>query len=254
MRRRLGRDRQALLLGPPDQVDRTGGGEVEEVDRRAGQAHQRDVAGDHDLLGGGRHARDAQPARPAPLVHGAPGGQAGVLAVLGQGDPQALGVVEGPAHERPVLHARAVVGEEGHAEGGQLAERGQRGAGAPDGDGARHRDLGRAARAEGEDLRRHPGGVDRRLGVGHGDDGRVAAEGGRPGARLDRLGLLAPGLAQVGVQVDQARADEAAGGVEDERTAGGRRSTRPPPTTRSAGHGDVERGPGPRARRPCRPG
>ena len=123
------RHRQPLRLGPAHQVDRTGGREVEEVDRRAGQPGERDVAGDHGLLGGGGHARDAEPARPAPLVHGAAGGQAGVLAVLGQGDAEALGVVEGAPHERAVLHAGTVVGEERHAQRGQLAERGERGAG-----------------------------------------------------------------------------------------------------------------------------
>ena len=99
------------------------------MDRRAGQPGERDVAGDHDLLRGGGHARDAEPARPAPLVHGAAGGQAGVLAVLGEGDAEALGVVEGAPHERAVLDAGAVVGEEHHPQRGQLAERGERGAG-----------------------------------------------------------------------------------------------------------------------------
>ncbi len=153
-------------------------------------------------------------------MHGAAGRQAVVLAVLGQGDPEALGVVEGAPHERPVLHAGAVVGEEGHPEGRQLAERGQGLAGAPDGDGTRHRDLGRAADTEGQHLGCHPGRVDRRLRVGHGHNGREAAEGGRPGPGLDRLRLLAAGLAQMGVQVDQPGADEAAGGVEHPRPAG----------------------------------
>ena len=72
------------------------------------------------------HAREAEPARPRPLVHGAAGGEARVLAVLGQRDAEALGVVEGAPHERAVLHAGAVVGEERHAERGQLAHRRQR--------------------------------------------------------------------------------------------------------------------------------
>ena len=114
---------------------------------------ERDVAGHHGLLGRGRDAGEAEPARPGPLVHGAAGGQAVVLAVLGQRDAEALGVVEGPPHERAVLHAGAVVGEERDAERGQLAQRGQRLAGPPDGDGAGHRHLGRAARAERQHLR-----------------------------------------------------------------------------------------------------
>ena len=42
--------------------------------------------------------------------------------------------------------------------------------------------------------------------VRHREDRGVAAEGGRGRPGGDRLGLLAPGFAQVGVQVDQARA------------------------------------------------
>ena len=52
-----------------------------------------------------------------------------VLAVLGQRDPEPLGVVEGPAHERAVLDAGAVVGEERDAERGQLGQGRQRLAG-----------------------------------------------------------------------------------------------------------------------------
>ena len=100
------------------------------------------------------------------------------------------------------------------------AERSQGLAGAPDGDGTRHRDLGGAADTERQHFGCHPGRVDRRLRVGHGHNGREAAERGRPGARLDRLGLLAAGLAQVGVQVDQPGADQAAGGVEHPRPVG----------------------------------
>ena len=130
-------------------------------------------------------------------MHGAVFGQGGVLAVLSQRHPQALGVVEGAAHERAVLDTGAVVGEERDSERGQLPERCQHAAGASDGDGARDRHLGRATRAEGEHLTRGSGRVDRRLRVGHGQHGGVAAEGGGPRARLDGLRLFAPGLAQV---------------------------------------------------------
>ena len=54
-----------------------------------------------------------------------------------------------------------------------------------------------------------------RVGVRHRHDGREAAEGGGPAARLDRLGLLPPGLAQVDVEVDEPGRDDAAAGVED---------------------------------------
>ena len=146
----------------------------------------------------------------APSCMAPPAARHVVLAVLGQRDAEALGVVEGTSHERAVLHAGAVVGEERDAERGQLASGARALAGPTDGDGAGHGDLGHAADAEGEHLRRHAGRVDGWLRVGHGHDGRVAPERGRPGSGLDRLGLLAAGLTQVGVQVDQARADQAA--------------------------------------------
>ncbi len=184
------------------------------MDAGAGEPRQRDVAGDHGLLGRGRHARDPEPAGPCALVHGAVARQAGVLAVLGQDEPEPLGVVEGAAHERAVLDPGAVVGEERDAERSQLAERRQRVTGPADGDSAGDGDLGGGGPAQVEDLADHPGRVDRRLGIGHRHDGRVATERGGAGAGLDRLGLLAPGLAQVRVQVDQAGPDEAAAGVE----------------------------------------
>ena len=46
--------------------------------------------------------------------------------------------------------------------------------------------------------------------------GGEVLDGGGPRARLHRLGLLAPGLAQVGVEVDEAGGHHAAGGVEDD--------------------------------------
>ena len=44
---------------------------------------------------------------------------------------------------------------------------------------------------------------------------RVTAQGGGPGAGLDRLGVLHAGLAEVGVEVDEPGATTAARGVED---------------------------------------
>ena len=54
----------------------------------------------------------------------------------------------------------------------------------------------------------------RRVGVRHRDDRGEPAERRGAAAGLDGLGLLLAGLAQVHVQVDEAGADDAAGGVE----------------------------------------
>ena len=58
---------------------------------------------------------------------------------------------------------------------------------------------------------------------------------------LDGLGLLAPGLAQVGVQVDQPRADQATTGIED-GGAGGRVDALGQAGDGGAGDRDVEAG------------
>ena len=58
------------------------------------------------------------------------------------------------------------------------------------------------------------GGVGDRGGVGHGEHGGVATDGRGPRARGDRLGVLAARLAQVRVQVDEAREQGEAVGVD----------------------------------------
>jgi hypothetical protein len=51
----------------------------------------------------------------------------------------------------------------------------------------------------------HNSVVGYRVGVGHGEHGRVAAERGRGRTCLDGLGVLAPRLTQMCVQVDESR-------------------------------------------------
>ena len=147
-----------------------------------------------------------------------PVGEGLVLAVLGQGDGPGRPLAYSRARRmRPVvLHAAAVVGEDPHAERRQLAHRRERPRPARPTVMA---PLTRTSHSPAvspsvEHLAHHGGGVDGRLGVGHGQHGGEAAEGGGPAAGLDRLGLLAARLAQVGVEVDEARGDDAAGGVE----------------------------------------
>ena len=75
----------------------------------------------------------------------------------------------------------------------------------PDGDRADRPHVAVAGRlAEVPDLLDHTGRVGDRVGVGHRVDRGEATACGRARAGLDRLGVLAAGLAQVGVQVDQA--------------------------------------------------
>ena len=75
-------------------------------------------------------------------------------------------------------------------------------------------DLGLRLRAL--DQRAEDGGrVDDRLGVGHGEDGAVAACRGRARAGGDRLLVLAAGRAQVDVWVDEGGREHESGAVDD---------------------------------------
>ncbi len=68
-----------------------------------------------------------------------PAASCDVLAVLGEHDAEPGGVLEGTAHQPAVLHAPAVVGEQAHAELGQLGHRDEALAPPSDRDGARPR-------------------------------------------------------------------------------------------------------------------
>ncbi len=117
--------RDAAALALADQLDGAGGRDVLDVQPAAGDLGQADVAGDHDVLGRGGHAAEAQPHRLEPLVHHAADGQLGHLAVLHDHAVEHLGVLECPAHQRGRGDRRAVVGEGDRAAGDQLAELGQ---------------------------------------------------------------------------------------------------------------------------------
>ena len=85
-----------------------------------------------------------------------------------------------------------------------------------DGDGADRAHVAVAGlAAEPPDLLDDAGGVGDRVGVGHRVHGGEAARAPRPGAGLDRLGVLAARLAQVRVQVDQAGQGDQPVGVDD---------------------------------------
>ena len=186
---------------------------------RAGETRQLDVAMDHQLLGDARPAREAEPAAARALVHDCALGEPGDLAVLGERDAETQRVLEGATHQQRVLHAIAVVGEQRDTGGRQLGERRQLLAEATDRDAARGRHL---AEAGGDRLRPHElddaDRVLRGIGVRHRHDRRVPAERGRTRPGLDRLGLLVTGLAQMGVEVDEARTHHAPGGVEHDVT------------------------------------
>ena len=220
VRRRFCRDRQLGSLGRPHHDDRHRRREVQEVHWGAGELSQGHVARHHHRFRLGRDAGDAEAARPVTFVHVAAFGQVDVLTVLGEGDAEGRGVLEGPAHEPGVLDAGAVVSEQAHAEGRHLGKGRQLPSGPGLGDGSRHPDVAAGSGGEVEHLPDGGGRVDGGLGVGHGHDGGEASEGRGPGPGLDGLGLLPPGLAQVDVQVDEPGGDKAAPRVQGARPLG----------------------------------
>ena len=104
VRRDLGGHRHAVGLGATDELDAARRGQVQEVDAGAGQPGQLDVAVDHQLLGECRPARKAELAAALPFVHHGTSGEGTDLAVLGEDDVEADGVLHRPAHQQGVLH------------------------------------------------------------------------------------------------------------------------------------------------------
>ena len=152
-----------------------------------------------------------------PFVHHAADGQLGHLAVLHDHAVEHLGVFEGPAHQGRRGDRGSVVGERDGAAGDELAEFGQLFALASLADGADGIDVGLPGPLglEHDELGRGLG-VDGGHRVGHAGDRRHAAGQGGGRAGGDGLVLLVARLAEVDVNVDQARADDHAPGVDDD--------------------------------------
>ena len=181
--------------------------DVADVQPGADVAGEQHVAGDDRLLGGGRPAGQPEPRGAVALVHLGAVGEPRLLGVLGDDAVEGLHVLQRAAHERRVADALPVVGEDPHAGGGvgHRAELGQPLALQPDGHRPDRDDVDQAGLlAEPPDLLDDAGGVGDRVGVGHGVHRGEPAERRGAAAGLDRLGVLPAGLAQVGVQVDQA--------------------------------------------------
>jgi hypothetical protein len=134
--------------------------------------------------------------------------------MVGDDHAEARGVLESPSHDRGILDAVAVVGENLHAQRGHLCHRRQQPAFSADRYRASGPHVAASALGQVEYVAHDRGRVRRRLGIRHGDDRGVAAERRRPSPGLDRLGFFGPGLPQMGVQVNQARGDDAAARVE----------------------------------------
>ena len=216
VRRHLAGDAHAARAGGADQRDALGGGDVLDVERGAGGLGQRDVARDDLRLGLRRHAGQVAAFAMFARMHHTGFFQHVVLGVFHQHLAEQLGGVQRFFQQRGVRNHTAIVGEGGGARGGQRREVGQLLALAVFRHAARRQharqpDLRATLQHELDDVRRRV----RRQGVRHGNHGGEAAARRRAGAGLDGFRGFAARLAQMDVQIDQARRDDEAGSVED---------------------------------------
>ncbi|MPM17512.1 hypothetical protein SDC9_63907 [bioreactor metagenome] len=213
----LGRHPDTAGLGGADDVQRLPGRHVADVVAGPGEGGELHVAGDDRRLGGRRPAAQPELAGELALVAaGVRAGQPRVLGVLGEHAVEGPDVLERPAHHLGVRDALPIVGEAPGA-GGPVdqPQLGELLTGQPLGDrAARDDDAGALIGRDRGDLPGDVGGVGDRGGVRHRLDRGETAAGGRRGAGADRLGILAPGLTQVDVRVDQAGQRDQSGAVE----------------------------------------
>ena len=166
-------------------------------------------------------------------------GQGLVVAVLGADGPEPLQVLHGPAQQPGVLDAVAVVGEEPDPGVARchLTDGGEVPALEPPGQRPRRDHLGEPEEAaRGRHLLGNGGVVADRVGVGHGADGRVAAEHRRRRAGGDGLLVLPARLPEVDVGVDEARRHDGPVDVDDLGPAG----VEPGPDRLDAAAGDQD--------------
>src|SRR5713101_4587332 len=221
VRRHLGRDAHAARLALANQADGAGRRDVGDVNVRARQLGQQDVARHHDVLGRPRLAQESQLGRDQSLVHRPAVRQVLVLGMADDGRAEGQGVFHRAAVDLGVHDALAVVGEGDAPRLGQLGHLGQLLALEAARDGADRVDAHDAFDARlGHDVVRDRAVVVDRIGIRHAGHGREAARGRGARAAGDGLLILVAGLPEMDVDVDQAGTDDLAGGVHDLRALG----------------------------------
>ena len=215
VRRGLGRHAHAELLGARQVLERERAAHVAEMHAAVLVARHLEGAGHVGALGDGRDAGQAQLRRHRPFVHDPRAHEGVVLRVQGDEAVGDLDVLQRAAQELRRRQRLAVVAEAHGAGLRQLVHLGELLAGQVPAHGGeearRHARLGAGPLREPLEHRRR---VDHRVGVGHREEGHVATGRGRRRAADEVLLVLAPRRAQVRVQVDEARHEQAAGAVD----------------------------------------
>jgi hypothetical protein len=179
---------------------------------------QHHVASNDDLLGDTGPPGQAEATGHLALVAaGLVVGQLGVLCVLGHHATERPDVLQGPTHHPGVGNTPSVIGEDTHPcpRTSHQAELGQLFAGNSLGDSADRLYVDQSGQpAQVQDALGGLRGVGDRSRVGHGQDRGEPTDRRSGRAACDGLGILATGLTQVCVQVNQARQRDQTVGVD----------------------------------------
>jgi hypothetical protein len=206
VRRHLGGDVEALGLRGAHEGDAPRGAGVGEVVARAGELREHEVAGDDVILRDAGPALESEARGDGALVHLGAFGERVVFGVLHHHEAVGAGVLQGAAHHARVGDAAAVVGDGDAARGAQVGHLRELATGLTAGDGADGVDAHEPVVAPlGDDHLGDGAVVVDGLRVGHRAHHDEAPGGGGAGARDDVLFVLVARLAQVRVQVDEAR-------------------------------------------------
>ncbi len=211
----LGGNAVAATSRVADDVHGMSAGDMLKVDVSAGIVREDGIPHDDDILGSGGPALQAETEGDIPLVHDGAFGEAGILAMVKDGEVKHVGVFENAAHEFVALDTTAVIGDGDDA--GALE--GAKGCHFP----ACHalgQATGRVNVNDGialggvlDELDRSGVVADRR-GIGHADDGGKASGGGAAAAAADGFLMGLSGIAEVDMDIDKAGADNEAGRVD----------------------------------------
>ncbi len=208
-------DARFRALAAAHALQRVRRGKMGDVQAGVGNLHREmHVALDDGSLGSRSHTAQSETEGTRARMHGAIFGHAGVFGVLHDREIQLSAEKESLTHDVVFEDGLAVVGDGDRSGGVQRTEVGERGSLARSRGGGNGKDVddGTAFRLAKpfDPLHR----IDDWNSVGHGAD-RCKATGRRSGsAGCDGLLVPLPGLAQVHVQIDEARRDDEPAGIE----------------------------------------